>query len=139
MNKQGKEELSEAIGDGIYEGFGKIVGTIALAGIAIVIGCIALAVLNNYYHEYEMKKCIESDDCTFFESIPGTVEQSCFPLKNLDCEIIAGNETYEEPVEWFGICGYQEANEKYKLLKPQLEQWLRERNISYEIKRMECD
>lgn len=139
MDKKEKEELSEAIGDGILDGFTKIVWQIAIASIVVIVAILSITFIGNYWTDYELEKCVERGECIQFDGEPVTSAISyCFPLETVSCEIIASNETYEELVDWFSICSYQEANEKYKMLKGELEYYLEKNNLSYEL-RMECD
>lgn len=126
-----QKDLSKAIEEGIVNGFWKPIfyAVIIFAIMGIILACL------NIYGEYKYNKCIEDGIC----QPPMASAPSCFPLKNLHCEVIGGNETETSNIWSFNICGYQEANAYFEQIKPELEDWLNMDNHSWKIKWLRCE
>jgi len=126
-----KKDLTSAIEDGLLKGFWKpilcfIVGVFIFE--FIFIGLM-------FYGNYNENNCSKDGTCP----ITTVASQSCFPLENLNCHVLIGNETQKSNTGYFSICGYQEANAFYEQIKPEIEDWLQNDNPSWDIKRLKCD
>ncbi len=128
--KMNKKELSEAIREGIYQGFWKpIIITIGLfIGIMIIFG-----IIGHF-----------TDPCR--DGGCSMAEPSCFPLDNVHCEIIVGeigSEDYNEEWVEFSVCGWQEAETKLKHFKEFTQDdldWINNNTGRYkEIKKALCE
>lgn len=104
-----KKEFSEAIEEGILNGFWKpitqfIIGMFIL--VLLVFGYTA-------YQNYQQDKCLESGEC----SLPMSAGSSA-PEGQITCYVYAVNETETIQVSTFTSMGYQEAKIEYEFLKP---------------------
>jgi len=73
---------------------------------------------------------------------PAQVARSCFPFDRVSCFIVVGNETDQSTAQAFDIsvCGYQEANAYFEMIKPQVEMDLKQHpeTHNWKIKRLSC-
>ena len=130
------KELTEAIAEGIYEGFWKPMFYFIV--VIVVFGLVFSGLM--IYGDWKYNKCYQDGTCQQ-SVIQG---QSCFPLESLECHVVIGNET---TIFWdtghFAICGYQEANALYEQIKPRIEEDVKiDRRIYHrdsKIKYLECD
>lgn len=130
-----EEQLTNAIREGIDNSLPSQV----LKGVGMGLFCgffiIGLFVVHGVYLDYKFEKefCGENGCLMAIPTNP------CFPLKNLNCHVVIGNETNEEIWQYFQICGYQEANAMIERITPQLEIELKNIIPNWEIKRFECN
>jgi len=122
-----QKQLTEAIEDGINNSFpSRILKT-------LIIICCVLSILYFIvgFIDLAVPDCLDTGECAI-------APLSCFPLENLDCNIVIGNLTDEGAYTSFSICGYQEANAYYEQLKPKINKELKEYESTMEIKYLEC-
>lgn len=131
-----KKELSEEIREGIdnsifgqfFKGFIWAVFIVSIMLLVLGISAVGISIYKNY-------RCDKFGDCPLQSVI---AEQSCFPLENLDCEVIDNDLTnklnnhieftdeeiariyyanHDVVVANTYICGYQEANAWFNIIK----------------------
>lgn len=122
-----KEELSEAIEDGIVNGFWMpimyVMGTIVL--ILVLLAGIG------WYQSYQYDKCVESGECPRIGSVS-------IPSNTITCDVIAGNGTYSASIYQINALGYQEMEAKFNLIEPMLNSTIKEEHPDYTIKYLRC-
>ena len=127
-----KEINSDTIAEGIDRSLiGKLIFGSIIFFIVFVVAMFAggiLGIIGNYYNSDIQMVAPERD---------------CFPLENLDCEIVVGNDTMSYEKMGGPICGYQEANAWNNYVRPLLQKDADDVNSKYNtnfvVKEMECE
>ncbi len=132
------EELSEAITEGIDKSLPVTILKMLILGV-VIFEIIFIGAF--FYDEYLTQKW-EKEMCGEGYSTQ-VATQSCFPLENLVCEVIIGNDTSDFwATGYFQVCGYAEANAYFEQIKPRIEIEVKEDRILYKrnsrIKYLEC-
>lgn len=124
-----KKQLAEGVEEGILGAFNKLLIILIMVLGGFTVGYFILDTI--------IKDCHETGECV-------VASPSCFPLKNLNCRILVGNETIEEYTWHFSVCGYQEANALFEQLKPKINEDIEklkeigELDGNWEIKYLDC-
>ena len=122
-----KEEMIEAISDGVAGGIIKVLFNMSIAFLVIMIMLVGVTLISAYLPS-------DTDNIGV-----GYVSQSCFPLKDLECHVIFGNDTYDGYTFYFDICGVSEATAYFELKRPEFEEEVKYYNPSYELKGLYCN
>lgn len=124
------EELIYAIKEGLNQSRNGFLKSILYGLLLFLVVIVFILFFYNLFPKDNVKEAI--------------AEQSCFPLENLDCHVVVGNNTEDSwNAGYFQVYGYQEANAYFEQIKPMIQQDITEYNdlhkSNFEIKWLECN